>query len=501
MLAFLLSSVAGWQQLTTAQTLDRVREAINYEVFVSGAAYTIEGEAMFLGREANYRLSFQPDGAYSERVEGTLSQSRGFDGTELWETDWSGVPISLTFEENDLVTLVVALRTHAWLAEDGPLTILRESVLDGGDVELVVRPKDGLLEQTVVIDGSTWLPASARIDYSAGRIEMEFSDWRSVAGFMYPFRLSVDHAGIDESIDVVDIRPVDPLDQKFAPPEWSYNDDASFDAGIPATIEVRRAPSGHLLVRPLVEGSDVGWFILDSGSGAMVLDTSVADKLELADLGRILVSGVGGTESAAIRGKASLSLGPVTIEDLIFVELDLSPFGPLFGVELGGIVGFDLFMRCVVELDVEALTVRLSDPSKYELASGEWLELVLSQRHPTVRVKYEGDRSGRFRIDTGAVGPVVFHSPAVEQLILLDGRDVRPVQVAGVGGTSDLRQGKLDWLEFGGYRWENLNAAFSLAKIGPFADPYLIGNLSQTFLEPFVLVTDYPNHRIALVRK
>ena len=73
--------------------------------------------------------------------------------------------------------------------------------------------------------------------------------------------------------------------------------------------------------------------------------------------------------------------------------------------------------------------------------------------------------------------------------------------MAGVGGTSEARQGVLDWLEFGGYRWENLSAAFSLAQTGPFADPYLVGNLSQTFLEPFVLVTDYPNHRLALVRK
>ena len=163
MLALLLSSVAGWQQLTTAETLDKVREAVDYEAFAAGAAYAVEGTATFLDREAAYKLSFQPDGAFSERVEGVLSQSRGFDGTQLWETDWSGVPISLTFEEHDLVTLVLSFRTHAWLAEDGPLEILRESILDSGDVELVVRPKDGLLEQTVVIDGSTWLPVSARI--------------------------------------------------------------------------------------------------------------------------------------------------------------------------------------------------------------------------------------------------------------------------------------------------------------------------------------------------
>jgi hypothetical protein len=38
--------------------------------------------------------------------------------------------------------------------------------------------------------------------------------------------------------------------------------DTKWDASAPSRVEARRAASGHLLVHPLVNGQDVGWFLL-----------------------------------------------------------------------------------------------------------------------------------------------------------------------------------------------------------------------------------------------
>jgi len=43
-------------------------------------------------------------------------------------------------------------------------------------------------------------------------------------------------------------------------------------------IETRRGPSGHLWVKPLVNGKDVGWFMFDTGKTGMSIDPGVAHQ-------------------------------------------------------------------------------------------------------------------------------------------------------------------------------------------------------------------------------
>ena len=38
-------------------------------------------------------------------------------------------------------------------------------------------------------------------------------------------------------------------------------------ADIPAELEVKLTYTGHLLVHPLIDGQDVGWFVFDTGAG------------------------------------------------------------------------------------------------------------------------------------------------------------------------------------------------------------------------------------------
>jgi hypothetical protein len=53
----------------------------------------------------------------------------------------------------------------------------------------------------------------------------------------------------------------------------------TFDTAKPATVETTFAGKTHILVRARVNGQDVGWFLLDSAAGAMVIDKAVADSL------------------------------------------------------------------------------------------------------------------------------------------------------------------------------------------------------------------------------
>jgi hypothetical protein len=250
-----------------------------------------------------------------------------------------------------------------------------------------------------------------------------------------------------------------------------------------------------------VNGKDVGWFILDSGAGALCIDPKVAEELSLERIGEIPVVGIGGLVMSPVRRSSTFSVGQVTLQRPVFVTLDLAMIGQAFGVKLAGICGYDLLARSVLEIDASAGLVSVYAPAVSPSQSATWTKILLDGKHPIVEAKFEGDRKGWFRLDTGANNSVTFHSEWVRRLDLLKGRETRPDALGGIGGISEARSGIIDWFELGGHKFDKPTVSFSLDDDGPLADPYTVGNIGQVFLRPFRILFDYANERIAFIRK
>jgi aspartyl protease len=277
--------------------------------------------------------------------------------------------------------------------------------------------------------------------------------------------------------------------------------DVRFDSSIGSRIETKRTKTGHILVHPTIDGKDVGWFVLDTGAGGMVVSKRAAETASLPKTGEVAANGIGGEVTAAQHSVETFVLGPMSLTNLVFTELDLEFLSTILGVPIGGVAGYDVFANAVVEMDVDAGTVDVRDPSAFRLDGGAWQDLVLQNQTPRVRCRFEGDREGLFRLDTGSDSFVVFHSPAVKQLALLDGRETSLHGNGGVGGMNVARRGTLAWFELGGHRFESPTVEFSLAEKGTLADPEATGNLGCAALAPFRIVLDYPHRRVAFVRK
>ena len=69
--------------------------------------------------------------------------------------------------------------------------------------------------------------------------------------------------------------------------------------------------------------------------------------------------------------------------------------------------------------------------------------------------------------------------------------------VSGAGGNAELKVGKIEWFEFAGKRFEQVNAGFQLTKKGVFASPFLDGNIGEGLLGNGRLVLDYRHSRLA----
>ena len=479
----------------------RMRTAVGAEAHGrQGKPLTLAGKSFGMGIEADSALTFSPGGAFLNRIAGDLGVTVGWDGTSAWKTDYDGSTRTLALEEHDQELFEHWIQTGHWLDPRAPIAIeWAEDRPDGVWIEVSIR--DTPMGASMRIDPETSLPAEMVQPSSAGHKTWSFADWREHGALRVPHDVRVvEESGMEswtrwEKVSTPPTTVRSPYARPVARP-----DDVTFDSTQPAELETKRVFSGHVLVHPTIEGEDVGWFILDTGAGAMCIDTGIADELELESFGEVLAVGASGKTDAHFRRGKLFELGRLRFEDPIYVELDLEFLTAAFNETIAGIVGYDLFARSLVEFDPSTGRTHLYDPASYELPGGEWQPLVLDARTPAVQASFEGDHQAYFRLDTGAgSGNVTFHTPTVERLGLLEGRKVTASGSGGVGGSSVTYTGKLEWFELAGKRFEQPTVGFSTAEVGGLADRYTAGNLGQAFLEPFTLVLDYPNERIAFV--
>jgi len=500
MLSLLAAALLTKTHLTSIDVIANVRRAI-----APASAKTrwddtvLTGSAEFRGVSHGYKLQFKSSGQFCQAIDGKLSQTLGFDGKNHWQIDSSGATRRLAFEDVDRVDTVLFLLTDYWLDPNAPVTCSApaQSAKDGLYTIHLAMKVSGL-DETVRIDAKTWLPTSAEFEIAGSNTTIALSDWRSAGSIRVPFVTKVTDEGLTDIYRVEMSQDASRSKQSYSMPVLSPNDIA-YDASVPSEVEIKRAQTGHILVHPRVNGKDVGWFILDSGADSMVIDQSVADSLAMPKIGKESVVGVGGVVLEPFRTASSFSLGPATIQNLYFLEIDLHQLSDMFKIKLAGIVGFDFFRRFIVQLDLKKPSVQVDSAGDYHLPRGDWTKMEFSSGNPAVQATFEGDHKGWFRLDTGANGTVTFHSPVVAQMHLLDGKQTTAAGMAGVGGTTEARVGKLAWFELGGHRFANISAIFSQAKAGAFADRYLAGNIGQDLMEPFTVVFDFGGSRVAFL--
>lgn len=285
-----------------------------------------------------------------------------------------------------------------------------------------------------------------------------------------------------------------PLEGPPAPPGYPAQGPARFDRDAAAELEVERAPTGHLLVQPRVDGRDAGWFIFDTGAGICVVSTPHVEALGLVPGGSLTATGVG-TQQVDLLRAGTLVLGPLSLEDVPMIAVDLSFLREHLGREIAGVIGYGVLSRCVAEIDLSGPRVALHDPRAFALEEGEWTPATFERLIPVVTARYEG-REGRFTLDTGANGAISFHRHAVDRHGLVEGREVSDGRLGGVGGTIPTKKGLLEWIELGGERREDVEADFELEAKGA-VDEGVAGNIGAGLLRAFVLVTDYGGSRVA----
>lgn len=499
-LATLLPAVAHAQSTQALDVVHAARRALGWDTFAaSKGALRIEGKARFLGTDAAQTILFDGQGRFLQTFEGPLRQSNGTDGHTTWVRDWTETPRTLVLGDLTSAEVNTLFLTGGWTVAEDRFHFALAADQAAGELVLAFTHSDGVLTGSIHLDAATHRARSVTFGTGASPTVWTFADYEDHDGFHFPRRIELVQAGLAQGLTTVGVTRLATIEEADFEPRLAAPTNARFDASLPEELEVKVVASGHLLVHPLVDGKDLGWFIFDTGAGINCISTAITDGLK-GPVGEIGAQGIGGTVPARFWRADELRLGPLTVDDPLFMGLDLAFLEPHFGVPVGGILGFELLARCVAEVDMVASSIALFDPATYGLpAPGRWEEALLYGRRPCVRASFEG-REGVFMIDTGAAqDTVTFHYQVVRDLELTKGRETKPGQAGGVGGTVTTRVGEVASFRLGGHVFQALPASFTLEDKGAFSDDYVWGNIGGKLLEPFRMVFDYPNGRIGFI--
>ena len=500
------SSASAADTITTAEALLKVRKAVGFEALRTRARdVLITGAAEHLGMTGPLQFYVAPNGQFLQSIEAHGEHMLGFDGKVLWDRAFSRNYQILDFGEAESLQVFMAVRTHHWLAENSPYKVAPGAGKPKeGEWLLQISKPDDLFPTQIVLDRNTWLPIRASRPGLFGDDVWEFSDYAEFLGTKWPKKSQLRQGMALDSYDLKGVQFAPPGDPKrydlrgeSAPLKW--------DASLSSLVELKRTPSGHFFVKAKVNGQDVGWFALDTGTGVgMTISQKVADRLRLPAYGKTFAGGASHQNPAKFREMASIQVGPATMPGATCFELPASftdSMTKLFGFEWAGTIGHAFLSQVVAELDLTATSLDLRDPKPYELAHGSWQPLRLNHGIPCLHCKVENRYEGWFQFDTGAGMVAIIHSPAVEKHKLLKNRETRNQPLQGVGGAINAQMGRLTEFAVGTRTMSNVLTFFVTGKEGALVDPYTMGTFGAGILNGDKVIFDYSHRRAALVKK
>jgi len=259
-----------------------------------------------------------------------------------------------------------------------------------------------------------------------------------------------------------------------------------------------------ILLQARVNDSAPLWFILDTGASSTVIDSQLAKALGLRARGRVVGTGGAGTATALLFRGNSLKFPNVEAMNLTVSGLSIDFLSAPFARKISGVIGNDILKQLVVEVDYASQVINLFAPASYQYSgSGEVIPLTLEDDLPFIRasVALTGHPiiAGKFELDSGSTGAVLFNTPFVNRNKLLQAiSKTSQSRVGGVGGSALVFSGRLKDLRVGSFHLENSVARFSRARRGDDASARYDGLIGGEIFRRFKVVFDLSRRRMML---
>jgi hypothetical protein len=363
---------------------------------------------------------------------------------------------------------------------DGRRTWNIDVIAAGGDPE------------TLSVDVQTGRPLRTEYLDGDGPTDVDLSDWRTVDGMQIAFHAVTtdgEHAfdTIQQTTSVTLGKPIDPT--TFAMLQGQH----LIAAGVQTVPLID--DGSHIACNVVIAGKTYT-FLIDSGSGNVVLDARAAKSAGLAETGALEVRGAtraGGMQVALL---SRLTIGSASLDDLVVSTIDL---GSASGrMHIDGILGYPFFAASMVQLDFAHHVMRFGPPGSFA-APGDRIALDTDREIPEAVFQLNGALDAPFIVDTGDSASVLLYGPFVAlHPALAPQTGAGGGSFIGIGGADRSYSTRLDAFRLGSTTLVNQIGDVIVAKNGAFADRVDAGNVGLGLLRTFTVTFDYADHVLYL---
>jgi aspartyl protease/PDZ domain-containing protein len=449
-------------------------------------------------------------------TEGTRTREEACADGAAWVRDWNGKVAELRGRDrrDQLTEAYIEALLYGGAARgivaSGETELLGE---DESHTSALLRfaPKDGVPFE-LFLDKATALPVKVVRKPYNDTITLAPGDWRTVKGLKVPFSLR-ETAGDENAASTTTVREV-VLDGGRAgspigrPQEGAkdYRFTAGHSAlGIPFNFE-----NDHLMVSGRVNGSKPLWFMLDTGAEATIVNKARIAELGVEPFGASSINGGGNSTDFAYAEVARFEVGGAALLNQRDGVIDLSGLEKIYGMPMGGLLGYDFFSRFVVRVNYDTKTIDLLEPSEYVYqGSGATVPFVLEGKCPhvasSISVPTVPPIEADLIVDAGAADNVNLTSPFVKANRLLELARKTPAGGPNTMAGSEKEffaqtsvRGRLSGLTLGGATLKDIPCNLMVGTKGAYASTSFSGTIGEGVLHRFNTVYDYSRSAVIL---
>ncbi|HAS44119.1 MAG TPA: hypothetical protein DCS93_26815 [Microscillaceae bacterium] len=257
----------------------------------------------------------------------------------------------------------------------------------------------------------------------------------------------------------------------------------------------------HMFFQMKINNSRPLNFVFDTGAGMAVLNPATAKELGINATGNLSVRGVGGMVRAPRYASLALSVGKISLRANA-VGFSVIHLEHKIGKKIDGIIGADLLMRYVTQIDYDQKMLRFFDFEGFKYTGkGKKMRLKmmgsLATCPLTVQLPNGEKHTEDFLIDTGA-GVCLGFTTSFSNTHQLTSKFAKKYRFYTSGATTNktyLEAAKLPKLTLGGFAFQNIPVSISNTRRGVLGTYQNGGILGNRILKRFNITFNYDRRR------
>ncbi len=244
-------------------------------------------------------------------------------------------------------------------------------------------------------------------------------------------------------------------------------------------------------------------FILDTGSGAISLDSSTAAEFKIPHVpsGKS-INGIAGSSEVDYTKNNKLVLPGLTVDSLDFYINNYDILSSVYGEKIDGIMGYSFLSRYIVEINYDSSNIEVYTPGRIEYPKKGYLLHPLFTALPIQPLIIKDARTinANFYIDTGA-GLCFLMSKQFQDdsMVLKKRRKPVEIQVQGLGGRKLMMLTIIKQIQIGPYKFRKVPTDILDDEYNATSYPFLGGVIGNDILRRFNVILNYSKREIHLL--